>query len=117
MNPSKLWQPFSELFDQSCLVEYAVCEPNMEDAPATFTRLDANFHFVCAYFPDDPRTAAVRGDHESITPIVSLGAVRLRDGPETPAVIGSRLIQHGEPVINRSPSGRARKAGKEQSAD
>ena len=77
MNPPKLREPFPELFHQSRFVVNSVCEPNLEDAPATFIRLDANVHFTFAYLPDDPGTAAVRGDHEGIAPIVSLGAVRL----------------------------------------
>ena len=92
MTPTKLGEPFSELFHQSRFVVDSACEPDMEDAPAIFIRWDANFHYWCTDLPDDPRTAAVRGDHERITPITSFGAVRLRDGPETPAVIGSRLF-------------------------
>jgi hypothetical protein len=111
MNSPKLREPFSELFDQSHFVVDLACEPNVEDAPATFIRLNANFDFRLAYLPDDPCTAAVRGDHEGITPIVSLGAVRLRDGAETPAVIGSRLFQHREPVIIGGILGSGEKGG------
>ena len=93
MNLPKLGQPFSQLFDQSRFVVNSACEPSVEDAPATIIRLNANFHFGFAYLPDDPATAAVGGDYEGITPINSPGAVRLRDGAETPAVIGSRLFQ------------------------
>ena len=86
MTPTKLGEPFSELFHQSRFVVDSACEPDMEDAPAALIRLNANFRLKIAYLPDDPRTAAVRGDHEGITPITSLGAVWLRDGAETPAV-------------------------------
>jgi hypothetical protein len=86
MNPTKLGEPFSELFHQSPIVVHSASEPDMEDAPAIFIRWDANFHHKCTDLPDDARTAAIRGDYERITPITSLGAVRLRDGPETPLV-------------------------------
>jgi hypothetical protein len=111
MNPPKLREPFSELFDQFRLVVNSACEPNVENAPATFSRWHADLHFRLAYLPDDPRTATVRGDHEGITPIVSLGAVRLRDGAETPAVIGSRMFQHGEAVINDGILGTSEESG------
>jgi hypothetical protein len=92
MTPTKLGKPFSKLFHQAPFVVDQASEPDMKDAPAIFIGWEGNSHSRCTDLPDDPSTAAVRGDYERITPIPSLGAVRLGDGPEAPSVIGSRLI-------------------------
>jgi hypothetical protein len=101
MTPTKLGEPFSELLYQFPFVVDSACEPDIEDAPAIFLRCATDFKNRCADLPDHPRTATVRGDHEGITPVTSFVAVGLGDGPESPAVIGSRLFKHREPVINR----------------
>jgi hypothetical protein len=111
MTPTKLGEPFSELFDQFAFVVDSACEPDMEDAPAIFIRWAADYQHRFANLPNDPRTVAVRGDYEGVSPIASLWAVRLRDGAETPAVIGSRLFQHRESVINGGILGASEESG------
>jgi hypothetical protein len=97
MKPTQLGEPFSELFHQSPFVVDSACEPDMRDAPAMFIRWDADFNPGFAYRPDDPRTAAVRGNYERITPIISFRALMLRDGPEAPLDSASSSPFHQPP--------------------